>query len=889
MGLLLTLIFAILGIGALILPWIHRVRIEQLGKEITRLNRQVAWLMQQAKVKHEHVEEADVPVDHIGLKTPSPWKMPVAETPIVPPPQPKPEIPALAKREWKQAVAARTSPKAPINFEQQFGANLPVWVGGIALALAGVFMVKYSIESGLLSPLARLLAGGIFGLGLLGAGYWVRTKSHVANDARIAQSLCGAGIVDLYACLFTATSIYHMMPAVAGFAGMGLVTVAAVFLSLRHGAPIALLGLIGGFLTPALVGSNEPDAPLLFMYLYALLAGVFILIRRKRWWFMAVPTVFCAYLWVVLWLSSSFVTADGFWLGLFVVAVAATVVRQSKTAMEEGIIAPFSNRYMPSALNMLTLGGSVLLMSVIAEKSSFGMVEWGLFGLLSAGGIALAYFNERLYGFVPKLSLAVNAFMLLAWNGADPQQLNIVLLSFAALYTVSGYRLMWTARNPDAWAVLTGAAALGYYLIAYVRLHDELVSMIAGVPVWGSLALLLSSLSVAIVKHIVHSYTGPEPVKQKMLAVFSLTATAFMSIGFSIEMKHEFLSVAFAAQVLAVSWINSNVNIRALRPIVGLLACAFGFLLIPQIVLLVQLTAYSVMEARLYLQDSIPIVDWPLFQLGVPAIMFIGSGMLLRGHKDDRLVRGLEYAAVALISVMGYYLTRHAFHQGENVLFVKAGFIERGAITNIIFLYGLLCFWIGRYFSRRALSTSAIGLCGVAMFRIAFFDLFNYNPVWAHQLVGATPVFNGLLLTYGLPLAWVYIAKRELAYLRISQYQRYTNSMSLALIFAYVTLNVRQFYQGAYLDSIIISNAEIYTYSAAWLLVGIGLLFVGTYRRDRNIRLAALAFMIVSVGKVFLYDASELTGLLRVFSFLGLGLSLLGLSWFYNRFISHKE
>ena len=131
MGLLLTLVFAILGIGALILPWIHRVRIEQLGKEITRLNRQVAWLMQQAKVKHEHVEEADVPVDPIGLKTPSPWKMPVAETPIVPPPQSKPEIPALAKREWKPAVAARTSPKAPINFEQQFGANLPVWGGRI--------------------------------------------------------------------------------------------------------------------------------------------------------------------------------------------------------------------------------------------------------------------------------------------------------------------------------------------------------------------------------------------------------------------------------------------------------------------------------------------------------------------------------------------------------------------------------------------------------------------------------------------------------------------------------------------------------------------------------------------------------------------------------------
>ena len=43
------------------------------------------------------------------------------------------------------------------------------------------------------------------------------------------------------------------------------------------------------------------------------------------------------------------------------------------------------------------------------------------------------------------------------------------------------------------------------------------------------------------------------------------------------------------------------------------------------------------------------------------------------------------------------------------------------------------------------------------------------------------------------------------------------------------------------------------------------------------------------VAKVFLYDASALTGLLRVFSFFGLGLSLLSLSWFYTRFVFVPE
>jgi len=54
----------------------------------------------------------------------------------------------------------------------------------------------------------------------------------------------------------------------------------------------------------------------------------------------------------------------------------------------------------------------------------------------------------------------------------------------------------------------------------------------------------------------------------------------------------------------------------ALRFIVGILGCVFGFLLLPQILLLMQLTAYSITEIQLPLQQGIPIVDWPLFQPG---------------------------------------------------------------------------------------------------------------------------------------------------------------------------------------------------------------------------------------------------------------------------------
>jgi len=63
----------------------------------------------------------------------------------------------------------------------------------------------------------------------------------------------------------------------------------------------------------------------------------------------------------------------------------------------------------------------------------------------------------------------------------------------------------------------------------------------------------------------------------------------------------------------------------------------------------------------------------------------------------------------------------------------------------------------------------------------------------------------------------------------------------------------------------------------------------GVVRRNKGLRFAALAVMLLAVLKVFLLDASGLTGLYRVASFLGLGASLLLLAWLYQRFVFRAE
>ena len=55
------------------------------------------------------------------------------------------------------------------------------------------------------------------------------------------------------------------------------------------------------------------------------------------------------------------------------------------------------------------------------------------------------------------------------------------------------------------------------------------------------------------------------------------------------------------------------------------------------------------------------------------------------------------------------------------------------------------------------------------------------------------------------------------------------------------------------------------------------------------IRYAGLAVMVLVVLKVFLWDMSGLEGLYQIGSFLGLGLSLVGIGWLYQRFVQKPK
>ena len=82
-----------------------------------------------------------------------------------------------------------------------------------------------------------------------------------------------------------------------------------------------------------------------------------------------------------------------------------------------------------------------------------------------------------------------------------------------------------------------------------------------------------------------------------------------------------------------------------------------------------------------------------------------------------------------------------------------------------------------------------------------------------------------------------------------------------------------------------ISQGELYSYTIAMMLGSVALLLFAFTRRSEALRKLAMAGIAVTIAKVFLVDMSGLNGLVRVASFLGLGLALSGLAWL-NRAMS---
>ncbi|UCF67843.1 MAG: DUF2339 domain-containing protein [Acidobacteriota bacterium] len=598
---------------------------------------------------------------------------PPPSPPTSPPPEPERvgprlhEIPPSAPpaEAGGASIGRELPPEPPAShgLEEKLAARLFVWIGAIALALAGIFLVKYSFDRGLLGPTTRVLLGLLFGVVLLVVGEFLRRRV-----ALIATGLTAAGIAVLYASLLAGVSLYGLIPRTPGFLLIVLVTAVAVALSLRQGPMIALVGLLGGFISPALIGSEEPQPAALFSYLFLLQLGLLLVVRRRGWWLLAPLTMLGGIAWAGAWIGVMFESSHAVWLGMFLFFSAAlSVLAERASAASEpfaasGPLGAAQRLAISPAVGSAALGvgAGLLLAAVMTWQGRFNTTEWIFFGLLGAGALVLGRIDARYEPFA-WMAPAAGAVLLWLWGGggfsatlglatteplggAEATRFAWTLLLLAVLFAGGVYALMFQSARPARWASLSVMTAVGYLLVAY-----RFIEQPAWLP-WGAIALLLAGV-YTLGAIPLGRRRDTLPGGEAALAAAAVGATAFVALAVPMELERAWISVAWALEVAALAWLHRALRVRALLAVAGILAAAVSVRLLLNPAVL----EYPIGEHAL--------LNWLTYGYGLPILAFVFAARWLRDDdKTAPLPLALEGASVAFGFALLGLLVRHYVH-----------------------------------------------------------------------------------------------------------------------------------------------------------------------------------------------------------------------------------
>ncbi|HVH79265.1 MAG TPA: DUF2339 domain-containing protein [Stellaceae bacterium] len=811
------------------------------------------------------------------LPEPAPVAEPAAAAEPASPPTPQP-VPAMATAPPPVPAGGGKS------FEQRLAENWLVWLGGVTLALGGAFLVKLSIDYGLLTPPVRVLLAIVLGIGLCAGSEWIlrrelQTEGETA-PSYVPQALAAAGTATVFAAVYAAYQLYGLIGANSAFILLAATAGATVALALRQGVFVAALGLVGAYAVPMLVASETPHALPLFLYLVFVTGGVLAVLRHRAWWWLAWAALAGAFSWAMLWLGTQPDQPESAIIGVYILAQLGLFaafrrgvprVRFLTGTAESPQVAPL----MRVAFGLFALAGFVLVHVANFDNPS-------LFASYAATAFLLGFaYRDRELDDVIATAAVLLLAVLATWNLpllTEEQvflaqlRLPVELWDFstacaagALLLGGGGFVAQRAAPRPGRWAGMSVVTSALVLVIAYWRLHDYGIDI-----AWAGLALALAGLNLAAAASIAKRRDGSLEV-EIALGAYAVGVIGGTIIAATFALGNAWLTVAIALHLPVLGWIEGRLDLKVLRPVALVVA---GIVLV-RLALNPYLIGYPI--------GPTPFFNWLLYGYGIPALAFIVATKQFGSRADDLLVGVLEAGSALFTALLLTFELRHALY---GRLDAPLADLNKDALTPLLWL-GLAGFslWLAERRQRPVLLWSGIILFGLASAQIVFWQVLARNPLFTSFSIGQTMVFDTLSLAYLLPA----VLYAGLVVLRLgpSALRLASRIFAAALAFIWLTLEIRHAFHGANIAVIVFgrnaSDAEWYSYSAAWLVFfGIGLA-IGLLRRDEWLRRVALGGIGLVVAKVFLSDMSELEGVLRALSFLGLGAALIGIGYAYRR------
>lgn len=865
-----------------------------------------------------------------GAPQPAPAQPAPAQTsPQTTAPTPWPSTPAQGIAAQGTPADTNTPPKAFV-FKPDLIDKLTAWlrenwvlaIAAASLALAGVFMVQYGIENGLLTPLWRVVGALGFGAALIAGGEFIRRKTGddtkdgdaTGATAFLPSTLSGAGVVVLYVAVFAARALYDLIDPLTTFAGLGAVSGTALVLGWFHGPVLAAVGILGASLAPFITGSNSDSSWMVHYYLAMVAAVALGIDTIKRWAWISVLGLAAtlAGSWL-LWAAKG---ADAHFLAAALLTAAAAFAiperglfpRQSGAALLETVLS--RGKLRPAFPTRLTLGATLAAtaaaLMVIVDANTADTVWLGIMalGLLLVATTLWSHDAPALYDHALIPGIAFLATLALESTGNGP-----LFRAFqqAALPVATGQATPVATPIPLTVWLLAGFGAAGT-LLMFARMQGALhkntpplvptfwafcaavfapATMLAleflwapgpvlGPYNWALAAIAMAALMVLLASRAATASDARRPLRTGLFAVGALT---LITLAIFLTLTKAALTVALAVMVLGTAALDRR---HALPPLTYFIQIAVA-------IITFRLVVWPGLDWALGWNYTDNLYTVPYFEVG---FAFLASLALLAAawwlSRGQRLKTALVLES-ACWTILGVFLT---------ITLLRSAPRSAGDSHWVLGLVSTI--WVALALNQlyrmqaggklmtilRAVVAGAYGLAALGTLAVLL-GLSNPLTAYSQRVIGP-PVFDSLALAF-VPLAVVFaIAAWKLAHFgRMVRIGCVLASSFFAAL--YIGMEIRRLWRGTSLTVPGFTDPELYSYTLAMLIASVGLLVFAFGRRSDILRKVAMAGVALTVAKVFLVDMSGLSGLIRVFSFMGLGLSLVGLAWLNRKMTAQWE
>lgn len=809
------------------------------------------------------------------------------------------------------------------DLESMVGGSWFNWIGIIAVTLGVGFFLKLAFDKQWIGPIGRVSVAALVGIVLLYLGERLRGRGMKSY----AYILSGGGLLVLYLSDFAAYNFYHLIGQTTAFLLMAAVTTTAVLLSVRLDAlPVALLGLVGGFLTPVLLSTGVDNEVGLFTYIALLDAGV-LAVAYFKWWRSLDFASFVGTVAMTLGWAFTFYAPGKLWTTLFFLSV--FFLLYALLPIFHNVLRGLPTRWFDVALalaNATFYFGLSYLMLIDAGFDHVTPATHALLVCIFFTGLFYTTWRWSPDDQLLRYSYAGAAATFLTVAVAIQLELHWVTMAWA----VEALMLTWVGLRSGEKAPLHAGlvifcVAAGHWFI-WDMLAVDYSADPSFIPLLNRRALSCGVLLLAIAGAArLYKRTDEldENERSTMLTFFALTGNALALTLLSLDLNDYFVAGASKSEArklvpiesakqfsLSVLWTLYAATILALGVLRRSTLLRWGGLLL----LLAATSKVLVFDSAFYAAWwHLPVLNqtFMAYALLVAALAFAawlyGRTPGTPEHEQRAIVPILIGSANLLaltalsLEVIGYYDRSMAGLAASSRFSTDPGLFHEGKIFTLAIvwtIYALYAFMVGVGRSNRAWRFGGLLLL-VLTTPLVFASLSYYDAPW-HAIV-----FNRTMGVFAVFVAALWLIVRT--YARSGEAfaekpaVRYV-AIVAANVLAIIALSTQAagYYEAKIAEELgregvaapasdtptALRNLELakqLSLSVVWALYAIGLFIAGRVRRLRLLRVMALGLLSVTTLKAFIWDLSSLDRAYRIISFIMLGAILLVVSYFYQR------